>query len=221
MSKKNDKEVTKAVNKAAAGTTAPPLSTPLLPSPTSSSSSVYLVKTTAVAASSKTAEIVANKVAEKTIPIIPAKPIKEETGILYSLVIDEARHQLIGVKRFGGYFCYKCNASLLAEGEETARNAIKHLNKQCPICLGEYAPSNADIVPCAAFDWIMAPHLLPRKSPPLADDHVVDEKSRRRRTLAKPSNLVVDQFGNTFELEHFWKRIVDPCPIQFYERIRQ
>lgn len=148
-------------------------------------------------------------------------PVKQqEVGISYSLVLDDDRKQLIGIKRFAGYFCYKCNASLLVDGEEMARDAIKHHHKQCPICACENG-ATADIVPCAAFDWIMAPHLLPRKSPPLADDHAADERGRRRRTLAKPSNAVCDQFGNTFELEHFWKRVVDPCPIQFYDRIRQ
>lgn len=149
---------------------------------------------------------------------------REETGLQYALVLDD-RQQLIGVKRFGGFFCYKCNASLLVDGEDTARSAIKHHSSRCPICAAENGTS-ADIVPCAAFDWIMAPHLLPRKSPPLAGDEQAtsaasDERARRRRTLAKPANSVVDQFGNVFEVEQFWKRVVDPCPIQFYENIRQ
>lgn len=151
--------------------------------------------------------------------VAASNKVREEIGLQYSLVLDD-RQQLIGVKRFAGFFCYKCNASLLVDGEETARNAIKHHSSRCPICACENGNS-ADIVPCAAFDWIMAPHLLPRKSPALADDQASDERTRRRRTMAKPANNVVDQFGNVFEVEQFWKRVVDPCPIQFYQNIRQ
>lgn len=168
----------------------------------------------------------------------------EETGLLYSLLLDD-REQLIGIKRYAGAFCFRCNASLLIDGEESGRRAIKQQCDQCPVCGEENIGSSSDVIACASFDWIMAPHLLPRKSPLAtraelsADEKTgssskigktssgrvavaeTDDRSRRRRKMAKPSNSVVDQFGNRLEVEQFWKRVVDPCPIQFYDRIRQ
>jgi len=166
----------------------------------------------------------------------------EEAGLSYSLLLDD-RLQLIGIKRYAGAFCFRCNASMLIDGEESGRRAIKQQCDQCPVCGAANVGASSDIIACASFDWIMAPHLLPRKSPMATRTETsvrqekntasskssavatpvveANDRSRRRRTMAKPSNSVVDQFGNQFDVELFWKRVVDPCPIQFYDRIRQ
>lgn len=127
----------------------------------------------------------------------------EESGLVYTL---SRGNMVVGTKRFGGYACRACNlVSLLCDGEQSARCATRRHYTSCVLCGG----SSDVTVPCATFDWNMAPNLVPRAPPAAA----------AAAAAAAGNDTIRDQYGNVYSLDVFWRRVVDPCPLQFYDRI--
>lgn len=120
----------------------------------------------------------------------------EESGLVYTMGRGNV---VVGTKRFGGYACRACNlVSMLCDGEQSARCATRRHYTSCVLCGGG---GNDTTVPCATFDWNMAPNLVPRAPSTAGGD------------------TIRDQYGNVYTLDAFWRRVVDPCPLQFYDRI--
>lgn len=144
------------------------------------------------------------------------KKTMQDRGVSYRLL--QAPHVLIGVKRYGGYYCTRCEVSLLRDGEESARLAAKVHVPNCPLCnapvpeqtqasaaaaTSSNAPNEKSVVaPCSCFDWHMAPHRL---------------QQRNMRDMT-----VVDGFDRQFSVSFFLNTIVHAaCPIQLYDNIAQ
>ena len=129
----------------------------------------------------------------------------------------------IGIKRYGGLYCAACDVSLLTDGEEQARNAHRRHYARCPRCDARapsagttaavqssdcsgtvVAPTTNDerstVNHCSCFDWLVAPHRL---------------RSANFRDL-----LVCDEYGNRSSMADFRRYVVDPCTLQFYDRIQ-
>lgn len=126
---------------------------------------------------------------------------QEERGVTYKLQLPEpAKPALIGIKRYGGYYCTKCEVTLLKEGEEAARLANKQHVDACPLCGAKIDDNDSTIRECQCFDWRMAPHRLhSKKLSPLT---------------------VIDTFGEKFSVDRFLQKKVDECcPIQLYDKI--
>lgn len=145
----------------------------------------------------------------------------EETGLQYYLILPD-RRQIIGVKRYGGYFCYRCNASLLVDGEDSGRKSIKSFCESCPLC-NQSPKTSPEIVSSSSFDWIMGPHLIPRLFvlPKTSGVDSVENNNNKTRHQNNLTYVVEDQYGNQCTVDQFWKRVADSCPIQFYNRIQQ
>jgi len=125
----------------------------------------------------------------------------EEQGVAYRLQLPApAKPALIGIKRYGGLYCTKCEVSLLQEGEESARLANKQHVDVCPLCDARPDDEQSTVRECQCFDWRMAPHRLhSKKLSPLT---------------------VVDTFGTKFTVDRFLQKKVDECcPIQLYDKI--
>lgn len=132
--------------------------------------------------------------------------IPEERGVSYFVNVlcaeNSEKRFCIGVKRYGGLFCKRCEISLLEEGEESARYAGKIHYDKCPLCHTPAITEDVGAVQeCMCFDWQMAPHRLAQ---------------------AKFRNCpIVDSFGNKFMVEFFLNSIVKSCHVQFYDKIEK
>lgn len=127
-----------------------------------------------------------------------------EKGIAYCLKVPgNSESTVIGVKRFGGLYCTKCEVSLLKEGEEAARYAGKVYSDCCPLCDVKIADGKASgqFINCSCFEWNIGPHRL------------------HQRNLQ--SLQIVDSFGDEYSVERFLAKVVscESCPIQFYDQI--